>query len=119
MQKEQVNAFDYFLVYKYRLFIEKRLPLYRTNCKTTNMKRVLIVEDDVTFGTILKSWLCKKGFDASTTNTVARAQEAIDYYFIDLILSVLRLLAENIIALLSCCKTSVHSISFLLIHRYT
>lgn len=118
MQKEQVNAFDYFLVYKYRLFIEKRLPLYRTNCKTTNMKRVLIVEDDVTFGTMLKSWLCKKGFDASTTSTVARAQKAIDSDSIDLILSDLRLPDKDGIELLSWCKESGHSIPFIIMTSY-
>lgn len=55
------------------------------------MKSVLIVEDDITYGMMLKTWLGKKGFQVQSASSVARAQKIIETEAIDLILSDLRL----------------------------
>lgn len=55
------------------------------------MKSILIVEDDITYGIMLKTWLTKKGFQIYSASSVARAQKVIDAETIDLILSDLRL----------------------------
>lgn len=55
------------------------------------MKAILIVEDDITFGMMLKTWLGKKGFDVSTVSNIARARKHIENQTVDLILSDLRL----------------------------
>ena len=55
------------------------------------MRSILIVEDDITFGMMLKTWLGKKGFNVSSVSNIARAQKHIDAQPVDLILSDLRL----------------------------
>lgn len=55
------------------------------------MRSILIVEDDITFGMMLKTWLGKKGFEASSVSTIARARKHIESQTVDLILSDLRL----------------------------
>lgn len=55
------------------------------------MKSILIVEDDITFGMMLKTWLGKKGFDVSSVSSIARAQKHIEGQAVDLVLSDLRL----------------------------
>ena len=55
------------------------------------MKSILIIEDDITFGMMLKTWLGKKGFEVSSVSNIARAQKHIEGQGADLILSDLRL----------------------------
>lgn len=55
------------------------------------MKAILIVEDDITFGMMLKTWLGKKGFEVSSVSNIARARKHIESQKVDLILSDLRL----------------------------
>lgn len=55
------------------------------------MKSILIVEDDITYGMMLKTWLGKKGFRVSSASNIARAQRHIETEAVDLILSDLRL----------------------------
>ena len=55
------------------------------------MRSILIVEDDITFGMMLKTWLRKKGFEVSSVSTIARARKHIESQTVDLILSDLRL----------------------------
>lgn len=55
------------------------------------MKTILIVEDDITYGMMLKTWLGKKGFQTVSVSSIARAQKQIETEHIDLILSDLRL----------------------------
>lgn len=55
------------------------------------MSSILIVEDDITFGMMLKTWLGKKGFDVSTASNIARARKHIESEKTDLVLSDLRL----------------------------
>ena len=52
---------------------------------------ILIVEDDLTFSTMLKTWLGKKGFDVETASTCAKARKQITSKEFSLILSDLRL----------------------------
>ena len=39
---------------------------------------ILIVEDDLTFATMLKTWLSKKGFSVDTASSNARARKQLD-----------------------------------------
>lgn len=55
------------------------------------MKSILIVEDDITYGMMLKTWLGKKGFQVASASSIARAQKHIQTEGADLILSDLRL----------------------------
>lgn len=55
------------------------------------MKSILIVEDDITYSMILKTWLTKKGFQVQSASSIARAQKMVESDTIDLILSDLRL----------------------------
>lgn len=52
---------------------------------------ILIVEDDLTFATMLKTWLCRKGFDVYTSSGVSNACKELEDNDINLILSDLRL----------------------------
>lgn len=55
------------------------------------MTSILIVEDDITYGMMLKTWLGKKGFQVTSASNIARAQKHIESETVDLILSDLRL----------------------------
>lgn len=56
------------------------------------MPHILIVEDDLTFATMMQTWLCKKGFDVDRVSSVsAAARQLTDTPNFDLILSDLRL----------------------------
>lgn len=62
---------------------------------------ILIVEDDLTFALMLKTWLGKKGFQVNSVSNMARARRALSEQRYDLILSDLRLPDEDGIALLN------------------
>lgn len=66
---------------------------------TTNS--ILIVEDDLTFATMLKTWLGKKGFTVDTASSNARARKLIEAQAYNLILSDLRLPDQDGIFLLN------------------
>lgn len=56
------------------------------------MPHILIVEDDLTFATMMQTWLRKKGFDVDRVSSVsAAARQLTDTLNFDLILSDLRL----------------------------
>ena len=55
------------------------------------MKSILIVEDDITYGMMLKTWLGKKGFQVASVSSIARAQKHLETEGADLILYDLRL----------------------------
>ena len=56
------------------------------------MSHILIVEDDLTFATMMQTWLRKKGFDVDRVSSVsAAARQLTDTLSFDLILSDLRL----------------------------
>ncbi|HJD92374.1 MULTISPECIES: sigma-54-dependent transcriptional regulator [Bacteroides] len=55
------------------------------------MESILIVEDDITFGLMLKTWLTKKSFKISCVSTIADAKKEIKKSHFQLILSDMRL----------------------------
>lgn len=57
------------------------------------MDKILIVEDDISFGTMIQTWLRKKGFEVEKTTSVKAAIQACDKAndVFDLVLSDLRL----------------------------
>lgn len=65
-------------------------------------KHILIVEDDITFSLMLKTWLGKKGFTVDTASNIARAKKQLEADAYDLVLSDLRLPDEDGIVLLTC-----------------
>ena len=64
------------------------------------MERILIVDDDITFGLMLKTWLSKKGFGTQTAASAAAARTALAEGGFSLVLSDMRLPDEDGIALL-------------------
>lgn len=65
------------------------------------MKSILIVEDDLTFSTMLKTWLERKGYSVDTASSNARARKILADHDYDLVLSDLRLPDEDGLFLLS------------------
>lgn len=63
-------------------------------------KSILIVEDDITFSVMLKTWLGKKGFEVDTVSNIARARKQLETADFDLVLSDLRLPDNDGISLL-------------------
>ncbi len=59
------------------------------------MKRILIVDDDVTFALMLRTWLSKRGFDAETATSVGAARKALEAENFALVLSDMRLPDED------------------------
>lgn len=55
------------------------------------MPHILIVEDDIAFGTMLQTWLRKKGFDADKASSVGAAVKLLMDKSTDIVLSDLRL----------------------------
>ena len=64
------------------------------------MERILIIDDDITFALMLKTWLSKKGFRTETAASVAAARTALAEGGFSLVLSDMRLPDEGGIALL-------------------
>lgn len=79
---------------------------------------ILIVEDDLTFSTMLKTWLGKKGFEVETAGTNARARKQIAAHHYDLILSDLRLPDQDGIHLLSWLKSRESSTPVIIMTSY-
>ncbi|MCI7140448.1 sigma-54 dependent transcriptional regulator [Alistipes sp.] len=64
------------------------------------MERILIVDDDITFALMLRTWLAKQGFEVETASSVAAARTALAKGSFSLVLSDMRLPDEDGIALL-------------------
>lgn len=79
---------------------------------------ILIVEDDLTFATMLKTWLGKKGFLVDTVSSNARARKQLDAQPYDLVLSDLRLPDQDGIFLLSWMKEHGHHASLIIMTGY-
>ena len=62
--------------------------------------RILVVDDDITFALMLRTWLSKRGFEVETASTVAAARTALAAGSFSLVLSDMRLPDEDGIALL-------------------
>lgn len=64
------------------------------------MERILIIDDDITFALMLKTWLSKKGFSTETAASVSAARTALAGGGFSLVLSDMRLPDEDGVALL-------------------
>lgn len=64
------------------------------------MERILILDDDITFALMLRTWLSKRGFEVATASTVAAARKMLSDEQFSLVLSDMRLPDEDGIALL-------------------
>lgn len=82
------------------------------------MYSILIVEDDLTFSTILKTWLGKKGFEVETASNCARAKKLIAANTFDLILSDLRLPDQDGLFLLNWMKSMQFSPPLIIMTGY-
>lgn len=63
-------------------------------------ERILVVDDDITFALMLRTWLSKRGFGVETASSVAAARTALAAGGFSLVLSDMRLPDEDGIALL-------------------
>lgn len=79
---------------------------------------ILIVEDDLTFATMLKTWLGKKGFSVDTAGSNARARKQLDTQSYDLVLSDLRLPDQDGIFLLSWMKEHDYNAPLIIMTGY-
>lgn len=79
---------------------------------------ILIVEDDLTFSTMLKTWLGKKGFEVETASTQAKARKQIGTRDFDLILSDLRLPDQDGLSLLSWLREQGNQVPFIIMTSY-
>ena len=79
---------------------------------------ILIVEDDLTFATMLKTWLCRKGFQVYTSGGLSNAYKELENNNIDLILSDLRLPDGNGTDLLEWRKANNNSTPVIIMTSY-
>lgn len=82
------------------------------------MKSILIVEDDLTFSTMLKTWLGKRGFLVETASNNARARKILHQQDFDLVLSDLRLPDEDGLFLLSWLRNQHNNTPFIIMTSY-
>ena len=83
------------------------------------MPHILIVEDDLTFATMMQTWLRKKGFDVDRVSSVsAAARQLTDTPNFDLILSDLRLPDHNGLFLLEWMRKHNLRIPFIVMTSY-
>jgi len=68
--------------------------------------KILIVEDDTSFGLMLRNWAAKNGFDAELTSSVTKAKERIEKGGLSLVLTDLRLPDGDGIMLLTWMRTT-------------
>lgn len=83
------------------------------------MKRILIVEDDLAFGTMIQTWLKKKGFDVERVTSVGAAIKAMgagDAFH--LVLSDLRLPDHDGLVLLQHIRKSDAHLPFIVMTSY-
>ena len=79
---------------------------------------ILIVEDDLTFATILKTWLGKKGFLVDTASNNVRARKQLEARAYDLVLSDLRLPDQDGIFLLQWMREHNHLMPLIIMTSY-
>lgn len=83
------------------------------------MTHILIVEDDLAFGTMMQTWLKKKGFETSRATSVgAAARLLMDGTKPDLVLSDLRLPDHDGLFLLGWMRKRGHNAPFIVMTNY-
>lgn len=83
------------------------------------MRRILILEDDVTFGTMLKTWFTKNSWDVVLTSKVEQAKLEFSDNAFDLILSDLRLPDGDGIMFLTWLRENKISTPFIIMTSYS
>ena len=96
----------------------KRLVLQNQTKRSEMEYAILIVEDDLTFATILKTWLGKKGFQVDTASNNVRARKQLDARTYDLVLSDLRLPDQDGIFLLQWMREHNHLMPLIIMTSY-
>lgn len=81
------------------------------------MKKILMLEDDITFSVMLKTWLGKRDYGVDCVSTVAEAKRVMDGSY-DVVLSDLRLPDEDGIALLAWMKERGINVPFVVMTSY-
>ena len=79
---------------------------------------ILIVEDDLVFSTMMKTWLMKKGFQVDTVSANVRARKLLAEHTYDLILSDLRLPDQDGIQLLTWLRNQSCNTPFIIMTSY-
>lgn len=82
------------------------------------MKRILMLEDDITFSVMLRTWLGKRGFSVDCASTVAEAKRCMTDGAYDIVLSDLRLPDEDGIVLLAWMKGQGIDVPFVVMTSY-
>lgn len=82
------------------------------------MKNILIVEDDLTLGLVLKTWLSKRGYNVKTSLNIVDAKKEVNSFNPELIISDLRLPDESGISLLKWVKSIDENINFIMMTSY-
>lgn len=83
------------------------------------MKKILIVEDDLAFGTMIKTWLGKKGFEVEKATSVGAALKILqEASTVDLILSDLRLPDHDGLTLLQWMRKHQMNTPFIVMTSY-
>ena len=94
------------------------LVIFVYETKKNNMPSILILEDDITFSLMLKTWLGRKGFEVSSVSSVSDARSRIEDASFDLILSDLRLPDGDGIDLLKWIKENNFLIPLIMMTSY-
>lgn len=82
------------------------------------MPHILIVEDDIAFGTMLQTWLRKKGFEVDKATSVGAAVKLLVDISVDLVLSDLRLPDHDGLRLLKWMREHNNNAPFIVMTNY-
>jgi len=82
------------------------------------MKNILVLDDDITLGLMLKTWLTKKSFAVHTAISVANAKKVIEQFKPDLVISDLRLPDDSGISFLKWMKSVYPEVIFIMMTGY-
>lgn len=82
------------------------------------MPHILIVEDDIAFGTMLQTWLRKKGFEVDKATSVGAAIKLLVDTSVDLVLSDLRLPDHDGLRLLKWMREHNNNAPFIVMTNY-
>ena len=82
------------------------------------MKKILLVEDDLTLSKMLATWLGKQGYAVAVVSTVRQARKALEEDDVDLVLSDLRLPDADGTGLLDWMKREQHLCPLIIMTGY-
>lgn len=83
-----------------------------------NSIRILIVDDDITLVSLLKDLLEKKGYSIHIANSCEEAEEKLNYYRFQVVISDFVMPEKNGLDLLKICKRSDHDIQFIMVTAF-